>query len=266
MISSDFYMGGMLDFSDDISILKKNNEYDTVPSPYAQFSYDFSDPRLKELTQVIGLNEIAGTGDDFVKLIKITFEVAGKLNLGAVADTTSFHALEVFEQTRDGLVSNCFVTATVLAECFLSLGYVARMVRCMPIDLRFKDCHCMTIAKVRKYQKFVAFDAAMGGYYVDSCGIPMGICEIQNALIQGKDFKIRSIFKIDQQDIKQYLAKNMVRFQSHKISRYGNEIGDQSTVMINLNPKSLPIANKKYTIRDRTINDIYIYNKDQFWA
>lgn len=266
MNNCDFYMNGMLDFSDDIGILRKNKEYDNGFSTDAQFSYDFSDQRLKELAHFFSLNTIAGDGDDFIKLLRITFEVARTLNLGSALDTSSFHALEVFEKTRDGFVSNCFITATVLAECFLSLGYIARMVRCMPIDLRFNECHCMTIVKVKKYQKFIAFDAAMGGYYADSHGNPMGICEIRDALIREEDFKIRSIFKIDQQDIKQYLAKNMVRFQSHKVSRYGNEIGTQSTSMINLNPVSLPISNKIYMAKNRIMEDIFIYNKDQFWS
>lgn len=256
-------MNDMLSYEDDICILKLNQYYNGN-CPYNHiFIYDYTDERLQKLRYICNLDSIAGHGSEFTKMLRITFEVARLLNLGVSTNINSFHAIEVLNKSKHGFKSNCFVTATVLTECFLSMGYIARVVRCMPIDLRFNECHCMTIAYVQDFNKFVAFDAAMGGCYIDSKGIPQGIADIRRNIIEGKEIHIRSIFNMQNKNIIAYLCKNMIRFQSHKISKYGNEIFNPSntTCIVNLNPITIPLQNKNNSKNEH----IYIYNDECFW-
>lgn len=262
---NDFYMKGMLNYEDDMNILIANQQYDHISSEPVNFTYNFTDNRLEHLCEKYQLKKIAGNGSEFIQLLRITFWLASTLILGQSESTESFHALEVLEKTNQGFRSNCFVAATVLTECFLSLGFNARMVRCMPIDLRFNECHCMTIAYLRSLNKFVAFDPAMGGCYINSNGGPMHILEIRNALINGDDIKIRSIFpNISITKIKPYLTKNMIRFQSHRDNKYGCESNVKHDVMINLNPTTMPIKNKIGIISHKCIEHIFVYNESIF--
>lgn len=258
----DLYMNGMLDFEDDICILKSNQTYDRSCLYSHRFIYDYTDQRLKTLREMANLDSLSGNGNEFSKMLKITFGIARTLELGVSSNIDTFHAIEVLKKTKQGFKSNCFVAATVLTECFLSMGYIARVVRCMPLDLRFNECHCMTIAYVPDMSKFVAFDAAMGGCYIDSKGIPQGIAEIRKNIIDGKKFHIRSIFRMKDENIMAYLCKNMIRFQSHEISQYGNEVLKSSNI-INLNPITIPIRDK-YS-KDAQYKYTYLYNDECFW-
>ena len=258
----DFYMNKMLDFDDDLCLLKLNQEYNCNYLYSNRFVYDYTDERLQKLRDICDLDSLAGNGSDFIRMLKITCGISRTLDLGISSNLDSFHAIDVLNKTKQGFKSNCFVAATVLTECFLSMGYVSRVVRCMPIDLRFNDCHCMTIAYVNDMNKFIAFDAAMGGCYVDSKGIPLGIADIRKNIIERKPVHIRSIFKIQDTSIIAYLCKNMIRFQSHIVSKYGNEISNTSD-FINLNPITMPICNKQNDYGEYT--HIYVYNDDLFW-
>lgn len=255
-------MNEMLDFEDDMRILKLNQEYNRNCVYSHRFIYDYTDERLQKLRDICNLDSLAGSGDEFTKMLKITLGISRILELGSSLNIDSFHAIDVLNDTKRGFKSNCFVASTVLAECFLSMGYIARVVRCMPIDLRFNECHCMTIAYVNDMNKFIAFDPSMGGCYIDFKGIPLGISDIRKNIIERKELHIRSIFKIQDRDIIAYLCKNMIRFQSHAVSKYGNEMSRSSNI-INLNPVTIPLRDKlngreKYTYK-------YIYNDDCFW-
>lgn len=262
----DFYMHGMLNYEDDINILIANKEYSNQWTDKATFSYDYTDPRLTQLRKKYALEDIAGVGDDFIKLLRITFWLSKHLKFGAPHSTESFHALDVIEKSIDGYESNCYIAATVLVECFLSMGFVARMVRCMPIDLRFNECHCVAIAFIQDYKKFVAFDASMGGCYINEFGIPMSLAEIRNAIIEGSKINLRSIYHSDYvNNFKFYLSKNLVRFQSLKNTTYGNAIAENRNIMINLNPVCFPLKDKICSQNEKIIQHIFISNDDLFW-
>lgn len=258
----DFYMSEMLDFEDDICILKLNQEYNRNCMYSHRFIYDYTDERLQTLRDICNLDSLAGNGSEFTKMLRITFGIARVLELGPSSNIDSFHAIEVLNKTKQGFKSNCLVASTVLSECFLSMGYIARVVRCMPMDLRFNECHCMTIAYVKDMNRFIAFDAAMGGCYIDSKGTPLGISDIRKNIIEGKEFHIRSVFKIQDKNIIAYLCKNMIRFQSHAVSKYGNEITRSSNI-INLNPITIPLRDKHSDCTQCTHK--YIYNDNCFW-
>ena len=255
----------MLEYEDDVNILINNKKYDSVISQPLNFTYDFSDDSLKKLRTEYKLEKIAGNGSEFIRLLRTTFWVSSTLSFGK-SNLEPFDSLKILELTGRGLKSNCFVAATVLAECFLSLGFKARMIRCMPLDLRFNECHCMTIAYLQSLNKFVAFDPAMGGCYTNNHGDPMSILEIRDAIINDRDINIRSIFpNIDIAKVKPYLAKNLVRFQSHKDNKYGCELNQPYDIMINLNPITLQIKNKIAIANQKKIEHIFIYNENIFW-
>lgn len=263
----NFYMNGMLDYDDDINILSSNNIYSRSEQHPINFSYSFSDYRLKELRELYSLDSIAGNGNDFTKMLKITFWLASVLKFGNATETNSFHALEILYKTQhNGFTSNCFIAATVLTECFLSMGVTARMIRCLPIDLRYDECHCMVMAFIKEYNKFIAFDAAMGGCYFNNHGIPLGIPDIRDSLISNDSILLRGIFSTDfTKNITHYLAKNMVRFQCHLETRYGNEIKNTHDTVINLNPTTIRLKDKKVWLNNAWVQHVFVYNDRFFW-
>lgn len=80
------------------------------------------------------------------------------------------------ENTRKNkFTSSCWANAVVLNEVFLAFGFFSRMIRCLPLDLRPSDCHCVMLSYSDDYRKWVVFDAAMGTYYTNSDKIPMSV-------------------------------------------------------------------------------------------
>lgn len=56
----DFYMSEMLDFEDDMCILKMNQEYNRNCLYNHKFIYDYTDKRLQTLRDICNLDSLAG--------------------------------------------------------------------------------------------------------------------------------------------------------------------------------------------------------------
>ncbi len=261
----DFYRHGSLEYEDDLNILLAHQQYSEIAGDPFRFTYDYSDERLNQLRHQYQLDDIAGNGTQFIQLLRLTFWLSKRLAFGHVHTVENVHALAILSEEYNNY-ANCYIAATVLLEIFLSLGYVARMVRCLPIDLRYDECHCVTIAYINELKKFVAFDPAMGGCYIDNNGYPLNIADIRRYLISNEKFYIRSIFNIDQDNIRKYLVKNMIRFQVHEKAMYGREISSENDVFIHLNPMNIPIKTKDYINGNKHVKHIFINNDASFWC
>ncbi len=255
----------MLSYEDDINILNSHRNYDNNTEKKICFTYDYSDSRLQTLRLEYKLDCIAGLGSDFMKMLRITYWLSKYLTLGNAISTDNFHALSVLRETQTDYVSNCFITANVLQDCFLSMGYKARMVRCLPLDLRYNECHCITAAYVEQYHKFIIFDAGMGGCYVDSKGTLLSIPEMRELIIYQKTFYIRSIGDIDSKELAKYWAKNLVRFQSHMNIKYGNEMKGEKKVLVTLNPATLVLNDKIDAKNNHDCQYVFTNNDKEFW-
>ena len=258
-------MNGSITDQDDINILRMHSCYDELAISPIGYLYDFTDSRLQLLRTKCNLDRIAGQGSQFAKMLKIVFSVSKMLQLGYSNYAEPFDALKLLELQDKGVKSNCYMAAVFLTECFLSMGYFAKTVRCLPLDLRFNECHCLTVAYVSEFGKFVAFDAGMGGCYVSLDGAPLSVSEMRNLIIEQKMFKLRSIYRLNNDRIVSYLSKNMVRFQTLQISKFGTANKQEFETRVFLHPTNLPMNNKHSYIDSRIVKHMYVYNEKMFW-
>ena len=56
----------------------------------------------------------------------------------------------------------------------------------------------------------------------------------------------------------------MIRFQSHRDSKYGCELNETNDVILNLNPITMPIKNKIAILNKKRIEHIFVYNESIF--
>ena len=116
--------------------------------------------------------------------------------------------------------TNCLTFAIVLQRVFSSMGHTSRIVRCLPIDIHYGDCHVITEVFDLNKKKWLFFDAANDVVFEDENGI-LSILEIRSRLINGgllptcvgpmwkTDFLG---FEINKYRI--YLTKNFIRFNT----------------------------------------------------
>ena len=163
-----YYMDGMLSYEDDLYFLKKYKEYDFEKTDIT-FSYNFDDLELKELKNKYDFEKIGRNKNPFISKLNLMLWVSKTLRSnGACISPQNCNANEILDLTiNNGLQSNCRMYAIVLTEILLSLGYKARMIKCLPMDLRFTECHCMCIVYCDFYNKWIVMDPSLGGIYYD---------------------------------------------------------------------------------------------------
>lgn len=161
--------------------------------------------------------------------------------------------------------SNCYMYAVVLTELLLSLGYCARTVRCMPIDLCYSDCHCMTEVFSREADKWIALDPANKAYYVDSRMQPLSIWELREVLREEKKLIVPYMGRERLGQLREYLVKNFVRFEAYKDQYINCEEEQGERVMYHLQPLCYRICDKRVVFDGFAIKHIFTGNPALFW-
>jgi len=254
--TNDFY---------EILIAMNHFQYDSTVEKL-KFEYLFDDDNLKKLRKDYRLDEIAGTGNSFKKMVTLMTWVNDTLigdgNCYPMRPLNALNALDLTK--REEALSNCYVYSVVLNEVFLSMGYYSRMVRCMPIDLFFQDCHCVTVAYVDDYKKWVVFDAPNRAYYLNRQMIPMDIMTFREFLIKNEPVYIPKASRDFIQNICDYWIKNMIRFECSAVSCFGAE-DMANKIICCLQPLTIPVSDKIIEGNNHRTEYIHTHNPSVFW-
>lgn len=264
-------------------ILKHNNEYSKLDSLWKKnFTcfYGSNDKGLQKLKEQYNLERLMQGRTDLeicLRAMEWTFqqllgrtqgEYSGPLN----ADDIIKHC----RSTRTTV--NCLCHATVLTEVLLALGYSARKVSCLPIDVVPFDNHVVTIVYVPSIKKWIMLDPSMCCYITDAKKKILSIAEIRNCLINDEKINVcaysrfsnlnissSQALSLDYADYIAYMFKNMFRF----ISRYKqNSIATkEGDVFYMLVPKGYLPANRiqKLFIEEAEVEMRITDNDDFFW-
>jgi hypothetical protein len=139
-----------------------------------------------------------------------------------------FNALGILDFSIANRVTvNCLCHATVLTEVLLALGFKARMVSCLPVDLDPMDNHVVTTVYIPGLNKWVMLDPALCCYITNQDGIILSIPEIRQDFIDDAPLEIcvggrfRNLkapdsvsSSFDKTEYRAYLHKNFFRFMS----------------------------------------------------
>jgi hypothetical protein len=142
--------------------------------------------------------------------------------------TGSLHALEILDFSRTNRVTvNCLCHATVLTEVLLAMGFKARSISCLPIDVVPADNHVVTAVFIPSLDKWVMLDSALCCYVTDENGAMLSIPEIRQRLVDDAPLEVRTYNRLqnakspdsgysafDADEYRSYLYKNFFRFVS----------------------------------------------------
>ncbi len=264
----DIYMNGVISQEDDLYFLKRYSEYEKCYSKNNRINFRYVNEELNELKKYLPTELYMHTDNEFKRMIKLMLWVHNFLiPSGAAVPIHPFNCLNILEKTKtEKITSNCWMFAIVLNEIFLSFGYKSKMIRCMPFDLRFKDCHCVVQAYVSEYNKWVMFDAAFGTYYTDAQKNPLDLKEIRNHIIMNKQLYTPLTPLKYSKELFKYWIKNIFRFEAYALSKFNMEEDKSNfSVIYSLLPVGYELNDKMITQSGHNLKILHTHSEIEFW-
>lgn len=265
-------------------ILKKYNKYSSNQSAWAK-SFSCStienDLGLQEIKQQHQLERLKKGRTDLevcLRAMEWTFQkLLSKTQSNYTGTLTASEIIKFSEGSRTTV--NCLCHATVLTEVLLALGYIARKISCMPIDVVPYDNHVVTTVYVPSLQKWIMLDPSMCCYITDKENRILSIPEIRKKLISDMEIHIHTYSRFsnlrissdrpmsfNQRDYQTYLYKNFFRFLSRDIQ--SSVATKRNDVFYMLVPKGYLPANKvQHTYIEDADTELRITdNENFFWG
>jgi transglutaminase-like putative cysteine protease len=198
-----------------------------------KFEYqDKNDPNLVTLRKELKLDSIAGTGSEELKIINLLHWIHNLIpHDGNHENPTVKNAMSMIKECkRDVRGLNCRGLATVLNECYLSLGIKSRFVTCMPKDTIFDDCHVINMVYLEGRKKWIWIDPTNNAYVMNEKGELLSIQEVRERLVSVKplilnpDANWNNKSSATKEDyLYNYMAKNLYRIECPLKSEYNFE-------------------------------------------
>ncbi|MEN0055296.1 MAG: transglutaminase-like domain-containing protein [Mucilaginibacter sp.] len=221
-------------------ILRKGAKYNADDQrEVPQFTYQASDnPHLVSLRKAFNLDSIAGTGNEVSKIINLLHWVHYLIpHDGNHANPEVLNAMGMIALCKnEGRGLTCRGLATVLNECYLSLGIKSRFVTCLPkdslhIDL---DCHVINMVYVNSLKKWIWIDPTNDAYVMNEKGELLSIEEVRERIINGKPLIVnpdanwnRRQSTLIKNYLYSYMAKNLYILECPVNSEYDLETREQ---------------------------------------
>ena len=177
---------------DTLAQLKKAAAYNTrEKTSLPAFTYQSSEePHLKELRRSFNLDSIAGEGNDVSRILNLMHWIHNLIPHDGNHDNpvvkNALSMIAVCKKENRGL--NCRGLATVLNECYLSMGYCSRYVTCLPKDSLGidNDCHVIDMVYCNSLRKWLWIDPTFDAYVMDETGNLLSIEEVRERIINNK--------------------------------------------------------------------------------
>lgn len=217
-----------------LDILKGAEKYNYSDNRFIpKFNYQSKqDPKLIKIRKDLKLDSIAGKGNELSQIFNLLHWVHNLVKHdGSSTNPTLKNAIDLIKickVERRGV--NCRMLATILNECYLSMGINSRYVTCMPKETEFDDCHVITMVYSKDLKKWIWIDPTFDAYVMDEKGNLLGLFEVRERLIKGQLLVLnadanwnREILQSKEDYLENYMAKNLYRFQTPLISEYDTE-------------------------------------------
>ena len=240
-------------------ILKHNREFSTSGSAWSESCFCSSisnDEGLQKLKQQYQLERLKKNRTDLevcFRAMEWTFQqLLSKMQSDYTGNLNAFEILKYCADSRKTV--NCLCHATVLTEVLLALGYVARKISCLPIDVVPFDNHVVTTVYIPSLKKWIMLDPSMCCYITDKNHNILSVPEIRTHLVNDKEIDICTYSRfsnisipgegrsLNQSDYQTYLFKNFFRFMSRY--KQSSEETKNNDVFYMLIPKGYLPTNK----------------------
>jgi len=262
---------------------KVYNPNDNRPLP--TFTYQpASDPNLVILRKTFKLDSIAGAGNEVSKVINLMYWLHNLVPHDGNHDNPVVkNALSMINQCkRENRGLNCRGLATVLNECYLSMGIKSRFVTCLPKDSLHNDpdCHVINMVYINSLKKWIWIDPTFCAYVMDEKGQLLGLEEVRGRLIDDKPLIINpdanwnhKASETKKYYLGYYMAKNLYRLECPVSSEYDMETRTTGKKIVYVDLLPLDYFNQKpdrsestNTINQTTLINYNTNNPALFWA
>ena len=214
--------------------LKKAKEYSFSDNRFIpEFTYlSREDSNLMKIRRDLKLDSIAGKANEISKILNILHWVHYVAwHDGEGATPTSKNAIDLISyQKKASRGMNCRMMATILNECYLSLGIKSRLVVCMPREIKFEECHVINTVYSNDLNKWIWVDPTFDAYIMNEKGELLGIQEVRERLINDQTLILnpeanwnRLTSQTKEEYLNRYMAKNLYRLECQLISGYNTE-------------------------------------------
>ena len=268
-----------------LEILRKAENYNYSDSRFIpKFTYQSQDnPNLVKTREDLKLDSIAGNGTELSQIFNLMHWVHNLIKHdGSSKNPTLKNAVDLISICKaENRGVNCRMLATILNECYLSMGIKSRYITCMPRETEFDDCHVINMVYSKDLNKWIWIDPTFDAYVMDDKGNLLGIQEVRERLIKGLPLVLnadanwnRTNLQTKEHYLEYYMAKNLYRLQTPLVSEYNTETWEKGKEVTYV--ELLPLdgieqtPQKKEKTNDKTgTKFIYYYktnNPEIFWA
>ncbi|PKP19602.1 MAG: hypothetical protein CVU05_10965 [Bacteroidetes bacterium HGW-Bacteroidetes-21] len=217
-----------------LDILKQGQEYNYSDNrDISKFSYQSQDnPNLVRIRKDLKLDSIAGTGNELSQIFNLLHWVHNLIKHDGNSDNPTLkNAIDLIKVCKaENRGVNCRMLATILNECYLSMGIKSRYITCMPKETDFDDCHVINMVYSTELKKWIWIDPSFDAYVMDDKGNLLGIQEVRLRLIQGLPLVLnadanwnRTSLQTKEYYLEYYMAKNLYRLETPLVSEYDTE-------------------------------------------
>lgn len=234
--------------TDYLYILQNAPGYTPAASPDAlpQITYSpADDPGLVRVRQYFNLDSVAVEGDEVATIKAILTHIHNKIpHDGAHANPRgSADAINYAEACKDGSRGlNCRGLATVLNECYLSMGIPSRVITCLPKKY-INDCHVINAVYSKTLGRWFWMDPTNNAWLTDDEGNLLGIREVRERLRQGLPLVLNEEANWNNQSkteashyLYEYMAKNLYILEAWSHYGFGSETSQSPAHYIQLAP------------------------------
>lgn len=271
--------GPLRNIGDFLYILKKAGAYNPEDRRVLPgFTYQSAgDPNLVALRKAFNLDSVAGNGNDIAKIKNLLHWIHTLIpHDGNHGNPVVKNAMSMIKQCkRENRGLNCRGLATVLNECYLSLGIKSRFVTCLPKDsLKMdNDCHVINMVYCESLKKWIWIDPTNEAYVSDEKGELLGIEEVRERIINDKplvvnpdaNWNMKSPVVISEY-LYRYMAKNLYMLECPVNSQYDTETNAPGKVLSYIRLLPLDYFDQKPDRKE--INGYIFYktnNPKTFW-
>jgi len=236
------------------------------------FSYQSKEnPNLIKVRQELKLDSIAGQGNEISRMLNLMHWVHNVVRHdGNSKNPKQKNAIDLINVCKTGNRGvNCRMMASILNECYLSMGIKSRTVTCKPKETEFDDCHVINMAYSTDLNKWIWIDPTFDAYVMNEKGEMLGIAEVRERLIKGKTLILnpdanwnRTQSQTRKYYLENYMAKNLYRLECPISSEYDAETYKEGKIIkyLELLPLNGLVQTSESNLR------LITNNPDLFWT
>jgi hypothetical protein len=217
-----------------LEILKNAGKYDYTDNRFVpKFTYQSSEnSNLQRIRQDLKLDSIAGKGNELSQIFNLLHWVHNLVRHDGSSDNPTLkNAIELINICKvENRGVNCRMLATILNECYLSMGIKSRYITCMPKETNFDDCHVINMVYSKELEKWIWIDPTFDSYVMDEKGNLLGIQDVRERLVKGLPLVLNADANWNRENLQtkedylyNYMAKNLYRLQTPLNSEYDTE-------------------------------------------